>query len=99
MNDTFLLALVRKYCADGTARRLRVEARLSLQDVADACSVDVASASRWERNKACPQRRLALRYGEFLVGLAELNDSENRNASVDLRGVSQTEADGPHVTV
>lgn len=69
MNDAFILALVRASCADGSARRLREAARLSLRDVALACDVNIATASRWERGHCFPQRAAALRFGRFLQAL------------------------------
>jgi transcriptional regulator with XRE-family HTH domain len=72
MNATTDLALARRLASDGTARRLRLEARLSLRDVASAVRVNVATVSRWERGQRVPHGDAALRYSQVLVDLMKV---------------------------
>ena len=60
---------VRRMLNDGTARERRKAAGLSLQDVADAIGVDIASVYRWETRRRTPRRDLALRYADLLDAL------------------------------
>lgn len=96
--DIVEVAWVREACANGSARRLRIAARLSIYDAARAVGVNFSTVSRWERGQL-PQREHAARYGAFLVELTKVVSlSGNRNAPEAVEGDSKTEADGPHAT-
>lgn len=70
--DTILLALVRRLVLDGTARRIRKDAHLSLGDVGRALGgVAPSTVMRWERG-ALPRRATAIRYGALLTQLSDL---------------------------
>lgn len=52
--DILGIALARRACVTGDARRLRLEVGISLRELAAALGVDPASVSRWERGVARP---------------------------------------------
>jgi transcriptional regulator with XRE-family HTH domain len=64
------LTRVRGLAADGTARKLRLEAGLSLGEVAEHVGVGIPTVSRWEQGERRPRGRFALRYGALLEALA-----------------------------
>jgi len=66
------LSLLRRCAADGTARRLRQEAQLSLTDVATVCGVSKASVSKWERGLQLPRGIGARCYAQLLAGLIDV---------------------------
>jgi transcriptional regulator with XRE-family HTH domain len=63
------LVLLRRALADGTARRLREAAGLSLADVARPAGVTAATISRWESGTRTPRAEQALRYAAVLKAL------------------------------
>jgi transcriptional regulator with XRE-family HTH domain len=65
------LTRVRGLAADGTARTLRLEAGLSLGEVAQHVGVGIPTVSRWEQGERRPRGRYALRYGALLEALAQ----------------------------
>lgn len=70
-----MLSRVRRACTDGTLRRLRKEAGLSLRDGARACRVDEGTYYRWETGKNAPTKTTGPdRLGEFLSRLSALVD-------------------------
>lgn len=64
------LALLRRLVADGTAKRLREQAQLSLADVGRACGTDAATVWHWEHGRR-PRATVALRYAELIGQLAD----------------------------
>jgi len=68
--ELLALAAVRKRCNTGEARRIRMAAQLTGQEVAEHCGVDQATISRWERSISVPRGKAALLYGELLDRLA-----------------------------
>lgn len=62
INDIGRLALARRICTSGEARKRRLAAQLSLREVADACGVDPAAIQKWETGQRLPRRDAALRY-------------------------------------
>jgi len=75
--DLLRISLARRAC-DGDGRRLRLERRLSLREVARFVGCDPASISRYERGKARPSGERAARYGELIADwlLADKAESE-----------------------
>lgn len=74
--DAVMLALVRELVSDGSARRIRTGAHLSLSDVGRSLGgVAASTVLRWERG-SLPRAAMALRYGELLSELACLNLSK-----------------------
>lgn len=65
------LALVRELAADGTARRIRIAARLSLYDIARDLGVKAGTVSRWETGKRTPRGEAALRWAQLLNEIME----------------------------
>ncbi len=63
------LVLLRRALADGTARRLRTDAGLSLSDVARYAGVTPATVSRWETGTHVPRVDQGLRYAAVLKAL------------------------------
>lgn len=70
------LATVRRMARDGTARRLRRDAGLSIRDIAVDVGATLATISRWETGQRVPRRGLAVeRYAALLQDLLELGAS------------------------
>lgn len=74
--DAVTLTLLRRYAADGTARRLRKECHLSLTDVAVVCGVSKASISKWERGLQLPRGTGARRFAELLAALLDVEEDK-----------------------
>jgi DNA-binding XRE family transcriptional regulator len=67
-----LVSLTRCIAQDGSAKRLRVQAQLSLGDMSRALGgVPATTIMRWERGEHLPSADLAVRYGALLAALAE----------------------------
>lgn len=64
------LAGVRTLARRGEARTLRLDAGLSLADVAPEIGVDPSTLARWERGAARPHRDAAFRWEAVLARLA-----------------------------
>jgi DNA-binding transcriptional regulator YiaG len=60
------LARVRELAASGRARELRLAARLSQTEIADACGVAPSLVSRWESGRRRPRGRAAHIYVAIL---------------------------------
>ncbi len=70
--DTILkLSKVRALTESGAARSIRIAARLSLPEVADAVGVHAATVYRWETRQRRPHGEAAIRYGDFMIDLME----------------------------
>ena len=65
------LVQLRRALTDGTARRLREQAGLSLTDVARPAGVTASTISRWESGLRVPRTAQALRYAEVLKALVQ----------------------------
>lgn len=65
------LSVARQMVADGTARELRMAARLSLGDVARAVGTSPTTVLRWERGRG-PTGDVGVRYAVLLARLAAL---------------------------
>lgn len=63
------MARCRELSANGRARSIREQARLSLAEMADACGIDEGTLSRWERGQRKPRAAVALRYLAVLEAL------------------------------
>jgi DNA-binding transcriptional regulator YiaG len=68
--DALALARVRRWGADGTARRLRQDAQLSQNEVALVCGVTNVAVNHWERGLARPRGEPGLRYAALISRLA-----------------------------
>jgi len=73
-SEPLRLAAVRALAADGSARRIRQAARLSLAEVGNACGVDQSTVYRWETGKRAPRGTPAIRYGALLNALSRADD-------------------------
>ncbi|MFG3110566.1 helix-turn-helix domain-containing protein [Streptomyces tendae] len=73
VTDTQVLRLaeVRAATASGEATRLRVEAQLSIGEVARACGVDQSTVWRWENGERRPRGNAALLYGQLIETLRQ----------------------------
>lgn len=66
------LVLLRRMCADGTARRVRLGAHVSCADVGAECGASASAVSRWERAQRLPRDPLlAAGYARTLARLME----------------------------
>lgn len=73
MSDLADISVARRLAADGSARALRISARLSIYDVARQVQVGASTISRWERGQRVPRNGAALtRYAILLKELAVL---------------------------
>lgn len=68
--DLSRLARARELAATGEAKRIRVNARLTLSEFADACEVDTSTIWRWEVGRRSPRGAAAVRYARLLESLA-----------------------------
>jgi len=68
-SDAVTLTTIRAWCATGKARRIREEARLSQQEVADTIGAARHSVSRWESGDRLPRTDVALRYAALLLSI------------------------------
>ena len=68
-----LVAQVRKLTQDGTAKRLRQAAHLSLADVGAAIGTSAVNVWRWEEGLNTPRPDACVRYGAVLAELLELD--------------------------
>jgi DNA-binding transcriptional regulator YiaG len=63
------LASVRALCRDGSARRIRQSADVSLQEVARDVGVSPNAVWQWEMGKRSPHGEAAIAYASVLEGL------------------------------
>lgn len=66
------LTQVRRMCITGEARRRRLDARLSVNELAAACGVSGLTVHRWETGSRRPRRDAALRYLNVLEKIARV---------------------------
>ncbi|MFG3492970.1 helix-turn-helix domain-containing protein [Streptomyces sp. NPDC047972] len=71
------LAEVRAAVSSGEAERLRVEAQLSIGEVARACGVDQSTVWRWEKGARRPRGHGAIAYGDLLETLRKQTSCTN----------------------
>lgn len=69
------IAQVRTLTADGSAKLLRKSAHLSLGDVGRALGVSAPTVWRWEEGMNFPRPDVAVRYGELLTQLLQIDPS------------------------
>ena len=72
MTEATELAAVRRVASDGSARRIRRAAGLSLAEVANELGVTIGTVSKWETGARSPRRAAALKYAEVLRQLLEV---------------------------
>lgn len=72
-NPAVLIALVRRMVRDGSARRVRLEADLTLSDVGRSLDVTPSTVLRWESGESLPRSEVAERYGSLLAQLDEIS--------------------------
>lgn len=65
------LSRVRELVTSGKARQIRIEARLSIAEVAASLGVTPAAVSRWESRHRSPRGVAALRYLDLLERLGD----------------------------
>lgn len=77
MRDALVeLARVRALAKSGEARRLRLEAALSLGEIASAVGVSTSTVYRWEAGERQPRGDGAVRYLEALEALEEAESGD-----------------------
>ena len=69
------LATVKAMAADGSARRVRIAARLSLRDVALAVGVNTSTVGKWETGTRVPRGDAAWRYADLITRLQRAQKS------------------------
>ena len=72
--DVQTVAVVRRLAADGTARQIREEAKLSLHDLATAVGVADSTLCRWEKGQRSPRGELAVRWAGELATLVAVTE-------------------------
>ena len=71
------ISLVRRAAADGTARRVRELAGVTLEELGRACGVEPQTVLRWENGSRSPRTAAAGRYAAAVVALvATLGDDD-----------------------
>ena len=65
------VAAVRRAAKDGSARRARIDAGLSLRDIAGPCGVAASTVLRWEAGRT-PRAAAALRWGAVLADIEKV---------------------------
>jgi transcriptional regulator with XRE-family HTH domain len=68
--DLAALGIIRRAARDGTARRVRELAGVSLEEVARSCGVEPQTVLRWELGRRSPRAVAAERYTAALIALA-----------------------------
>ena len=69
VDQVLLITAARAHATNGTGRRIRERARLSLQDVGAAIGSSGAAVSRWERGERMPRGTQAIKWAELLTEL------------------------------
>lgn len=69
-SDIIRVAIARRLCASGEAKRLRERQQLSGPEVAAAVGVSSAALWRWEHGQRQPQGDAAARYADLLQEMA-----------------------------
>lgn len=70
------LVQVRAKASSGVARLARMNARLSLAEIAELCGVGPSTVWRWELGKRAPRGEPALRYAQILEDLAIIHAAQ-----------------------
>jgi len=105
--DLLAVALVRRAAKDGTARRVRQLAEVSIAELARSCDVEPQTIMRWEKGTRSPRTRAGERYTAAIIALvAMLRDTDEpsvRNLATALgigpsRTMSQGDDPGPSKT-
>lgn len=68
--DTLLLAKARRLASTGEALNIRLEAGLSVGDVARAIGGNVSTIWRWERGQRAPRGGAAIAWAQLMNELA-----------------------------
>lgn len=71
-SELVIVAEAREAAASGAARRARLGARLTQQEVASACGVSAKTVAMWETGQRTPSGTPALEYGRLLRQLARM---------------------------
>ena len=66
------IAKVRAQAADGTARRLREDAGISLRELAAAVQASPSTVHRWESGECIPRRDSALAWADMLDAISKV---------------------------
>ena len=76
------LGLVRRAAADGTTRRVRTAAGVTLAEVGRAAGVEAQTVCRWESGRRSPRGHAAERYAAVIIALiASVGDSDDAAVS------------------
>lgn len=67
--DLAAVSWARAACASGEARKIREDARLTLDDMASGCGVTRGAVWLWETGQRAPGRDKALAYARLLRSL------------------------------
>lgn len=77
-NEIILLVKARRLASSGTARALRLNAGLSLREVADALGTSHGTVWLWERGQRVPRGAAALAWAALLADLAAVPPGSTR---------------------
>ena len=78
--ELVLLGIARRRAADGTGRRIRTTAQLSMRLIADAIQVSEGTICRWEKGERRPSGDAAVRWARLLHELDRANTKAERAA-------------------
>ena len=76
-----LIVDARRRAQDGSARRIRQQAGLTLAEVAKALGVDESSVSRWEGGSRQPRADVAVRWAQLLAELERKTNAPSRRVA------------------
>src|ERR1035441_10050392 len=74
LDDVLKIAGIRKMCASGDARRVRLARKLSLGELASVLGSSPAVVARWETGACRPRPPAALRYASLISALVAIDD-------------------------
>jgi DNA-binding transcriptional regulator YiaG len=71
--ELVLLGIARRRAKDGSGRRIRTTAHLSLRLIADAIAVSEGTVCRWEKGERRPSGNAGVRWARLLDQLDKAN--------------------------
>jgi len=80
-SDVLALAEIRRKCADGRARSVRLTCDITHREIGARCGVAGSTVARWEIGERVPRGRPALRYARLIEALERQIATEKGQAA------------------